>query len=239
MNDSNPTDEMKVQTLQDRLGIASLLIVLGGAGAVLLYIALGFTDPHPLGDLLIDETFDSGDYLFTAPREGGLMYPGEGEFLLGSDEANTLNLLIVMQDSRLDPHQAVERPGTIEISIRQREGPADAGYGVYFLLAGGLPCYYGLSSTGYAGIRLTDRATKDDFFPWTPYPHARDFGEVNRLRADFIPETITFWMNNEKVATLDNPGEGLPAFYGVYVESYFNPGALIAVERVQVWAESY
>lgn len=178
---------------------ASILIPL----VVLVIILLGFTNPRPIGDLIV-------------------LTGADNALTLTNPEPDTIHEMAV-------PGFEAQGPGTVEITFRQIEGPTDALYGIAWSVH-----YYGINSNGYAGV-WTDA---EYFFGLTRYPHVRPSGEANRLRIDFDTATQTIMLNDELVTTLDTGQSGLPEHLTLFVETFDQGGATIAVERVQVWAQN-
>lgn len=211
------------------LGNAALLLFAGtllGTGLLVILLLLGAADPKPLGSLTIDDPLDSATRWAVSP----------GRF---SAEAEGGAYRITLRDQQTEayitsPYQ-VKPPATLEVSVRQTDGPSSAGYGIWWGV-GAAHQHRAFVVNGNSYVALFEVGDGAVHFvrPWELFPWVLPPGEINRLRIDILEGSVTLRLNEEVVGTFE--GAAPSAMRVGFIVQTLNGGySVVAFERLRIW----
>jgi hypothetical protein len=106
--------------------------------------------------------------------------------------------LLVVSEPHIDWQTAVAGAFSAEMGASYNSGATDSGYG---LVVGDAQAHLGVavSPLGYLTVWETLGTTTVDHLPWQTWPHVRTGQAANDLRLDWDGETVTLWVNRERL----------------------------------------
>jgi hypothetical protein len=202
--------------------------LLGVVGATILFIALGFSDPKPIGALVVDQQppnmagwrtvsgADDSEIQWDDPEVAAQAGNADGRVLITAPEA-------------------VKTPGSIELDLQQISGMTTAGYGLW----------WGNSSSRYLAVAINEERylmvtdegidLSQAIRPWKPFPHVRSNGAEKQLRVDFKSDQTTVWLNREVVIRLDGVKDSASIISGLFMEVPAGTTLRVRINRLQMW----
>lgn len=202
-------------------GMAAIGLAVGAVAGVALLILSGLTDPHPIGQRAVSDTF-------TEPGAWQPLSPDPAVSLSGDEGAYTVRLGQPGHAVRIAGPHVISVPGSVLLTARQTGGSPDLRYGLWWGQPG-QAWLFEITSEGYVGVQHGDQWVR----PLKRFPHVRPAGQDNLFEVDIQSGWLLLRLNQEIVQRID--ADSPPTLTaGLAAESATGPAA-VSFERFEVW----
>jgi hypothetical protein len=192
----------------------------------LIAVFSGAADPQPLGPLsVVDELEDN---------TGWAQWPDA----IRADFYESTYGVTLMEAGRrayLIAPYTFPALATVEIAARQVDGPADAGYGLWWGAAPpGHHAIVMVNGDGYYAVLQSDGYSTQMIQSWQTFPWVLHQDQPNRLRVDVLEDRALIRLNDEATVTVAWGGRQ-PFQVGFVTETFLRGGSQVAFDRITIW----
>ncbi len=232
-----PVERSSLPRLLILVGLALIVLCLCAGGALIWWItsgepAAGPTNGEPeQGDLLYEEDFED---------------PATGWTISSDDDTSTgyaegqYRIAIYRQDYMAwgNPEPGLELANfTLEVDVRQVDGPLDNNFGLIFRLQEETKDFYWfqISGDGYYSVDQSQADTWSSILPWRESDAVNQgVGATNHMRITCSGDQCSLYVNDTHLADIADNALGSGSI-GLAAGAYDEPGVIVHFDNLKVY----